>query len=147
MGHAELTIQDQASRYLIRLVAVERMDGEHVWAVLDAAFREFGLPNLIRSDNGSPFASTGAGGLSSLSVRLIKAGEHVIVYAARQTDGTLIADRISVGKDGGRPFFVMELVNGVTKVLRHVTIPDAERPGRRPRTIAATSTTSTTWTP
>jgi hypothetical protein len=42
--------------------------------VLDAAFREFGLPKFMRSDNGSPFASCGAGGLSTLSVRLIKAG-------------------------------------------------------------------------
>ena len=43
-------------------------------ADLDAAFREFGLPLYLRSDNGSPFASRGAGGLSRLSVKLIKAG-------------------------------------------------------------------------
>jgi hypothetical protein len=30
-------------------------------------------------------------------------GAHVIVYAARKTDGTLIAERISVGKDGSVP--------------------------------------------
>lgn len=69
-----LTVQDQASRYLVRVVAVERMDVGHVWPVLAAAFREHGLPRVIRSDNGAPFASTGAGGLSALSVRLIKAG-------------------------------------------------------------------------
>jgi putative transposase len=69
-----LTVQDQASRYLIRVVAVDRPDGDHVWPVLAAAFRELGLPKAIRSDNGAPFASGGAGGLSGLSVRLIKAG-------------------------------------------------------------------------
>jgi transposase InsO family protein len=69
-----LTVQDQASRYLIRVVAVDRPDGEHVWPVLAAAFRELGLPKVIRSDNGAPFASGGAGGLSALSVRLIKTG-------------------------------------------------------------------------
>jgi putative transposase len=53
---------------------VDRPDGEHVWPVLEAAFREYGLPRAIRSDNGPPFASTGAGGLSSLAVKLIKAG-------------------------------------------------------------------------
>ena len=69
-----LTIQDQASRYLIRAVPLAQTRGEHVWAVLEAAFREFGLPKAIRSDNGAPFASVGAGGLSALAVRLIKAG-------------------------------------------------------------------------
>ena len=51
-----------------------RTNTAHVWPVLDAAFREFGLPHYMRSDNGSPFASRGAGGLSRLSVKLIKAG-------------------------------------------------------------------------
>jgi putative transposase len=69
-----LTITDAHSRYLLRCQALPRTDTEHVWPVLDAAFREFGLPRYMRSDNGAPFASTGAGGLSKLSVKLIKAG-------------------------------------------------------------------------
>ena len=69
-----LTITDAYSRYLLRCQALARTDTDHVWPVLDAAFREFGLPHYMRSDNGSPFASRGAGGLSRLSVKLIKAG-------------------------------------------------------------------------
>jgi putative transposase len=69
-----LTITDAYSRYLLRCQALPRTDTEHVWPVLDAAFREFGLPRYMRSDNGSPFASIGAGGLSRLAVKLIKAG-------------------------------------------------------------------------
>jgi putative transposase len=69
-----LTITDAYSRYLLRCQALSRTDTEHVWPVLDAAFREFGLPCYMRSDNGSPFASRGAGGLSQLSVKLIKTG-------------------------------------------------------------------------
>jgi transposase InsO family protein len=69
-----LTITDAHSRYLLRCQALSRTDTDHVWPVLDAAFREFGLPCYMRSDNGSPFASRGAGGLSQLSVKLIKAG-------------------------------------------------------------------------
>ncbi|OAF03533.1 hypothetical protein AYJ54_03170 [Bradyrhizobium centrolobii] len=69
-----LTLTDAHSRYLLRCQALPRADTEHVWPVLDAAFREFGLPYHMRSDNGSPFASRGAGGLSRLSVLLIKAG-------------------------------------------------------------------------
>ncbi len=41
-------------------------------AILEAAFREYGLPEVFRSDNGAPFAGRGAGGLSRLSVWLIK---------------------------------------------------------------------------
>jgi transposase InsO family protein len=69
-----LTLTDAHSRYLLRCQALARTNTDHVWPVLDAAFREFGLPNYMRSDNGSPFASRGAGGLSRLSVKLIKAG-------------------------------------------------------------------------
>jgi putative transposase len=69
-----LTLSDAYSRYLLRCQALTRTDTDHVWPVLDAAFREFGLPLYLRSDNGSPFASRGAGGLSRLSVKLIKAG-------------------------------------------------------------------------
>jgi putative transposase len=73
--HCEpLTLSDAYSRYLLRCQAMVRRDTEHVWPVLDAAFREFGLPHRLRSDNGSPFASRGAGGLSRLSVMVIKAG-------------------------------------------------------------------------
>ena len=51
-----------------------RPDTEHVWPILDAAFREYGLPLRLRSDNGPPFATIGAGGLSRLAVKVIKAG-------------------------------------------------------------------------
>ncbi|WP_346910373.1 IS481 family transposase [uncultured Roseibium sp.] len=85
------TLQDQASRYLLRVVAVPRPDTTHVWSVLEAAFREFGLPRAIRSDNGAPFASTGAAGLSGLAVRLIKAGVRPerIAPASPQQNGRL----------------------------------------------------------
>ena len=69
-----LTLTDAHSRYLLRCQALARTDTDHVWPVLDAAFREFGLPKRLRSDNGSPFASRGPGGLSRLSVKVIKAG-------------------------------------------------------------------------
>jgi transposase InsO family protein len=74
-AHCEpFTLSDAHSRYLLRCQALSRSDEAHVWPVLDAAFREFGLPKALRSDNGPPFASAGAGGLSRLSVKVIKAG-------------------------------------------------------------------------
>jgi transposase InsO family protein len=100
-----LTLQDQASRYLIRLVAVERMDTERVWAVFDAAFRELGLPRAVRSDNGAPFASTGAGGLSALSVRLVKAGVVLerIAPASPQQNGRLERLHLTLKQDTASP--------------------------------------------
>jgi len=68
------TLLDAWSRYLLRLQAVRRTDTATVRAILDAAFREYGLPQAFRSDNGAPFASRGAGGLSRLAVWLIKLG-------------------------------------------------------------------------
>ena len=69
-----LTLSDACSRFLLRCEAVARGDGAHVWPVLEAAFYEYGLPRVLRSDNGPPFASVAAGGLSRLAVRVIKAG-------------------------------------------------------------------------
>jgi putative transposase len=68
------TLSDSASRYLLRCQAVPAIAADQVWPVLEAAFREYGLPRVLRTDNGPPFASCGAGGLSRLAVRLIKAG-------------------------------------------------------------------------
>ena len=42
--------------------------------LFDATFREYGLPECIRTDNGAPFASVGIGGLSELSVWWVKLG-------------------------------------------------------------------------
>src|SRR5260370_3469703 len=41
---------------------------------MERVFKDYGLPSVIRSDNGSPFASIGAGGLSALSVWWLKLG-------------------------------------------------------------------------
>lgn len=69
-----LTLQDVHTRYALRIQAVPRPDGRHVWPLFEAAFREYGLPEAMRSDNGPPFASAALGGLSRLAVKLIKAG-------------------------------------------------------------------------
>jgi transposase InsO family protein len=69
-----LTISDACSRYLLRSQAVEKTDTERVRAIFEAAFREYGLPWAIRTDNGAPFASSAVGGLSRLAVWWIKLG-------------------------------------------------------------------------
>ena len=71
---APLTILDGYSRYLMGCRVVAKTDIEHVKKCFKAVFREYGLPKVIRSDNGSPFASCGLGGLTRLSVWWIKLG-------------------------------------------------------------------------
>jgi len=69
-----LTISDAHSRYLLRCQAVEKTDTARVQAIFEAAFREHGLPQAIRTDNGAPFASRAWAGLSRLAVWWIKLG-------------------------------------------------------------------------
>ena len=69
-----LTLSDAHSRYLLRCQAVEKTDTVRVQAIFEAAFREYGLPRAIRTDNGAPFASTALAGLSRLAVWWIKLG-------------------------------------------------------------------------
>jgi transposase InsO family protein len=69
-----LTVTDQVSRYLLKCESIQRPDTAHVKVHFERAFREYGLPLRIRSDNGPPFATAGIGGLSELSVWWIKLG-------------------------------------------------------------------------
>jgi putative transposase len=68
------TLTDNESRFILKCVALDANNTEHVWAILEVAFREYGLPLYLRTDNGPPFATCGIGRLSSLAIKLIKAG-------------------------------------------------------------------------
>ncbi len=69
-----LTITDCHSRFLLKCIHAPRKTEEFVWDVLEKLFKTVGLPKKIRSDNGPPFATTGTGRFSKLSIKLIKAG-------------------------------------------------------------------------
>jgi transposase InsO family protein len=70
-----LTVVDGFSRFILGIQSLPSVAAAGVWPVFEQAFREYGLPLVIRTDNGSPFASSSAlGGLSSLSVRWLKLG-------------------------------------------------------------------------
>jgi transposase InsO family protein len=79
-----LTISDNYSRYLFRCQSVAAADTAHSKPVFEAAFREFGLPYRIRTDNGAPFGSNGESGLTGLSAWWIKLG--------------IVPERIAAGK-------------------------------------------------
>ncbi len=68
-----LTVSDALSRFILTSeIMPERI--EPVRAAVDRLFHEHGLPLAIRSDNGSPFGSNGAAGLTRLSVHWLKLG-------------------------------------------------------------------------
>src|SRR5271157_4285031 len=69
-----LTITDSYSRYLLGCWGLDHPAYLPSRYHIERAFREYGLPAAIRTDNGVPFASVGLGGLSSLAVWFVKLG-------------------------------------------------------------------------
>ncbi|MDQ3418848.1 MAG: IS481 family transposase [Acidobacteriota bacterium] len=69
-----LTVTDHFSRALLVCRGLSSVKTTLVRPVFRALFREVGLPDAIRTDNGAPFASTGIHGLSSLNVWWMQLG-------------------------------------------------------------------------
>ena len=70
-----LTITDFSSRYLLCCDALGTTKEMYAFTVFERAFKDFGLPLSIRTDNGIPFASPSAFfGLSRLSVWWLRLG-------------------------------------------------------------------------
>src|SRR5204863_10144993 len=63
-----LTLRDGFSRFVLRCDAFAGRTFEATRSRFERAFRDYGLPQRIRSDNGGPFAGAGLGRLSQLSV-------------------------------------------------------------------------------
>jgi transposase InsO family protein len=73
-----LTVVDSFSRFVLVIQGLPSVAGDLAWPVYERAFRAYGLPQVMRTDNGSPFASSAAlAGLTRLSVRWLKLGIRV----------------------------------------------------------------------
>jgi len=72
-----LTVTDLHSRYLLRAEGLPQATTRWTQQALRSLFHRQGLPEIIRVDNGAPFASMGPGGLSKLSVWWIGLGIEV----------------------------------------------------------------------
>lgn len=73
-----LTISDFASRYLIACDALSTTKEAYAFTVFERAFKDFGLPAAIRTDNGIPFSCPRAlFGLSKLSVWWLRLGINI----------------------------------------------------------------------
>ena len=72
-----LTISDVCSRYVLTCRIVSGPRGDRVRPVFRGVFRHFGLPDVLRVDNGPPFGSRGVCGLSQLSAWWLQLGIRV----------------------------------------------------------------------
>ncbi len=72
-----LTVSDDCCRYVLGCQGLSGAYGfEAVQPIFERTFCEYGLPNVIRTDNGAPFASNGLAGLTPLSVWFMRLGIH-----------------------------------------------------------------------
>lgn len=69
-----LTLRDGFSRFVLRCDGLLARTLDDTQRRFTRAFAEYGLPDRIRSDNGSPFAGTGLGRLSRLAIWWMRLG-------------------------------------------------------------------------
>jgi putative transposase len=69
-----LTITDQHSRFLLTCHSLRNVQTVGAKPAFERAFREYGLPRAIRTDNGVPFATQAIHGLSQLNVWWMRLG-------------------------------------------------------------------------
>lgn len=103
-----LTVMDHQSRFLMGCQGLRSTDTAGTQKTFEQLFRGYGLPDRIRSDNGVPFASRSAGGLSRLSIWWLKLG--------------ILPERILPGKpqqNGQHERMHRTLKKAVTKPVSH----------------------------
>jgi len=69
-----LTVTGQLSRFILGCKVMHAIDNNQARESCELLFRTYGLPAVVRSDNGAPFASTGLAGLSKLSAYWMRLG-------------------------------------------------------------------------
>jgi transposase InsO family protein len=101
-----LTVTDHASRYLLLCEAMESNQEKTAITAFERLFKERGLPQAIRSDNGVPFASpNGLFNLSRLSVWWLRLGISIerIRPGHPQQNGRHERMHLTLKKEATRP--------------------------------------------
>jgi putative transposase len=101
-----LTITDQSSRYLLACESLESTKHCFAFATFERVFKEFGLPDSIRTDNGIPFSSPNAlFGLSKLSVWWLRLGISIerIKPGCPQQNGRHERMHLTLKKEATKP--------------------------------------------
>jgi len=101
-----LTVTDHASRFVLLCEALESTREDPAITAFEQLFRERGLPQAIRSDNGVPFASpNGLFNLSKLSVWWLRLGISIerIKPGQPQQNGRHERMHLTLKKEATRP--------------------------------------------
>lgn len=101
-----LTVSDFASRFLLACDALSSTAESFAFVVFERAFKDFGLPRAIRTDNGVPFACPRAlFGLSKLSVWWLRLGIEIerIRPGHPQQNGRHERMHLTLKKEATRP--------------------------------------------
>ncbi len=101
-----LTITDYASRFVIACDALPTTKERFAFTVFERAFKDFGLPDSIRTDNGVPFASPNSlFNLSKLSVWWLRLGINIerIEPGCPQQNGRHERMHLTLKKEATRP--------------------------------------------
>ena len=72
-----LTVRDLFSRYVLCITLLFNQSDTAVRTAMSRVFTRYGLPKIIRVDNGAPFGGNGALGLSRLSLWWVRLGIKV----------------------------------------------------------------------
>lgn len=125
-----LTITDYHSRYLLTCEAQESTKESGAFVVFESAFKEFGLPKTIRSDNGVPFASPNSlFGLSKLSVWWLRLGIKIerIKPGNPQQNGRHERMHRTLKQDAAKPA-AFNLLQQQEKFDKFIKVYNNERP-------------------
>ena len=68
------TVTDAFSRFVLYCQAIDDLGHEQVDRICDALMKKYGVPERIRTDNGTPFSSISGLGISKLSVKWMRLG-------------------------------------------------------------------------
>lgn len=124
-----LTIVDSFSRYLVACRGMLAPTTVDAIAAFRQAFRAYGVPAVIRSDNGEPFAAASLGRLSRLSVWWIRLGirPELIELASPQQNGAHERMHRTLKAETTRPP-ASDLARQQCRFTRFRTIYNDERP-------------------
>jgi transposase InsO family protein len=130
-----LTVTDHASRYLLLCEAMESNAEKAAFTAFERLFKERGLPQAIRSDNGVPFASpNGLFNLSRLSVWWLRLGISIerIKPGHPQQNGRHERMHLTLKKEATRPAGA-NLLQPASQVRRFHRGVQQRTPARSPR--------------